>query len=127
MIILCISGSLLSLIGIIVVVPKIKYIIVCKKSVVGVIVDVLVDNASESRPVKVSFSYNVDGKEFKNHTQWTSFGSYKIGSRKTVKYNEKKPQESYLCGDGIILRMMVGVLFFVVGIFFVFSGCILKI
>jgi hypothetical protein len=125
--IICLCGLVLGIIGVIVIFPKMKCFIECKKTVSGEIIDVLVDNASEERPVKVTFSYNVLGENYRNHTRWTTYGRYRKGSIVTIKYNERRPQKSYLVGDGSIIRMLVGLLFTVVGIFIILIGCIVGI
>lgn len=44
--IICLCGLVLGIIGVIVIFPKMKCFIECKKTVFGEIIDVLVDNSS---------------------------------------------------------------------------------
>lgn len=65
---------------------------------------------------KVYYEYDVDGVTYKSNTGWTGNGYFKIGGECDVRYNEKKPHQSYTVASGQIITCIAGTVFTIVGI-----------
>ena len=122
--VIVLSGLVLAILGGVLLVPKIVRIVRCRESTQGVVEDIYTDTGSKDRAVKVSFSYTVLGKSYKNCTRWTNYGVYRKDSRVIVKYDSRNPQKSYLLGEGLIVKVVVGFIFLVVGVGIMFVGTV---
>lgn len=114
--VLYLVGVGLMLLGMIIIGPKVYKIIKCKKTVKGKWANIQVANGDDDRAVKATFIYSVTGEEYKNNTGWTNNVVFKTGGDILVKYDEKKPQRSYIPGIGMVIKIAVGCMFFVAGV-----------
>lgn len=98
----------------------------CKRKVTGKVIDTVTESTSGDRSIKVKYVYNVKNEKYEGCTSWRNYGKYIIGGDILVKYNDKNPQESYLPGIDMVIKIMVGFLFAIVGCGVVLIGVLLK-
>lgn len=108
--------------------PRLYKIIACKGRTTGRLLDARSASGTGTQPAKAKYEYYVDGKRYVGNTGWTNYGIFRFGQEYKVRYNPRKPQDSFINRSGMYINCILGIVFFLVGIgCFVIGGILLTI
>ncbi len=91
--------------------------------IIGKIISV--DDLPNSRD-RAIYEYIVDGKIYRNRTNWTSYCLFITGGDCYVFYDVKDPRHSYIKYSGQYVHCLVGIVFTIVGLGVLLMGAYLS-
>ena len=113
-------------VGLIYSIPKYYKIFSCRAKTTGTLLKSQKSLTSDNKAIKATYEYYVDGKRYLGTTGWSTFAIFISGKEYIVKYNPKKPEQSFINMSGIYINCAIGTLFIVVGIIVFIIGIILS-
>lgn len=120
-------GISFTIVGLIVCLPRYIKFIKCTEMTKGTIVETSRGMGTGSNPSRATYEYYVNGEWYRQSTGWTNYSIFGVTTERNIRYNPKKPQQSYMKWSGQIINCFIGTVFAVIGIGVLIFGAYLKL